>query len=140
MAADIRRDTEEGEKAICGGELPAVKILPAGEKDGRSDWLRRAEYRRAYEGLFHGDRRAKIGIAPENDKLVLSEKHGRSEGQKEESEKNRAKSEHNNSSKKRDRERLAVGCQLEMKRCFGGNAAAGRKGNIARLRGLGAVC
>lgn len=94
MAAEISGDTKEGKKTIGGGELPAVEVLPVGDKRwdrrrGTEDWSHAGD-----DFLSNGDGRSEIGIAAENDKFVLSGKRGRGKGQQYKFKENRGESEH----------------------------------------------
>jgi hypothetical protein len=94
MAAEIGGDTEEGKKTIGAGKFPAVEVLPVGDKAGCNDGKGADLARRASLDFLGGDGRTEIGVAAEDDEIVLSEEGRRREGEGQKSKKNGEESEH----------------------------------------------
>ena len=91
VAAEISGDAEEGKKAIGGGEFEAVEVAGVGdvERRDRQEWT---NLRGAEEGFGGSNRGAEVGVATEDDDVVLGGK-GRRKDAREQNE-SREKFEH----------------------------------------------
>lgn len=79
VGAEIGGDAEERKKTIGSGEFIAIEVFAIGGIDQKNGFRRADEVSDGAVGLGDRDGRAKIGIAAEDDEMVLSVKRGREE-------------------------------------------------------------